>query len=154
MSASACSLIDPTNSSILLTDVLKNQKDFYEAVKLNILQDEKQEIGYVKHSIWLVFNEYLIQQGIKGFPRDLELCNKTMEATTEILGYKPKHIPKIVETIWAEAQNYIVMTNFPTTSKDMEMMRLQETLMQNIIKLDERARLAQPGEIRITLNFF
>ncbi len=77
---------------------------------------------------------------------DLELCNEALDATTEVLGYKPKHIPKIVETIWAEAQNYIVMTNFPTTDKDMEMMRLQETLMQNIIKLDERARLAQPGE--------
>ena len=30
--------------------------------------------------------------------------------------------------------------------KDMEMMWLQETLMRSLIELDERARLAKPGE--------
>ena len=117
---------------------------------------------------------------------DLERCNEALEVTTKVLAYKTKHIPKIVETIWTEAQNYFVMTNFPTTDqgpmgplfqlqdlflatqlqlmaandiiysllsmanvvvpKDMEMMWLQETLMRSLIELDERARLAKPGE--------
>ncbi len=49
---------------------------------------------------------------------NLERCNQALEATTEVLAHKSKHIPKIVETIWTEVQNHFVMTNFPTTRSD------------------------------------
>ncbi len=53
MSASEKTLIDPTDSNIQSTDVLKNEQDLYEAGKLKSFQDEKLEIVYVKHVVWL-----------------------------------------------------------------------------------------------------
>jgi hypothetical protein len=75
-------LIDPTDSNILLTDVLDTEQKFSDNIMQKSFVDEKREIVYVRPLAWLLRNGYL--------PRESEWTLDKGERKLD--GWKPGHM--------------------------------------------------------------
>ena len=75
-------VIDPTDSNILLTDVLDTEQKFSDAIMQKSFVDEKREIVYVRSIAWLIWNGYL--------PKDQESILNNGKRTLD--GWLPGHM--------------------------------------------------------------
>ena len=75
-------MIDPTDSNILLTDVLDTEQKFSDAIMQKSFTDEKRDIVYVKSMGWVIWNGYC--------PRESEWALDKGKRTLD--GWNPGHM--------------------------------------------------------------